>query len=47
MLNPAGLRQNLRMFQLVTRNLAARVIENHKARARRALVNCANVSSHN
>jgi len=31
---------------LMTRHLSPRVIENDKTRTRRALVNCANVSSH-
>ena len=46
MFHPPGLRQNLRVLQLMTRHLSPGVIENHKTRARRALVNCANKSSH-
>ncbi len=46
MFHPTCLRQNLRVFQLMTRHLSPRVIENDKTRTRRALVNCANVSSH-
>jgi hypothetical protein len=46
MFHPTGLRQNLRVFRLVTRNLSPGVIKNHKARTRRALINCAYVSSH-
>ena len=44
--HPARLRQNLLVFQLVARNFAPRMIKNHKARAGRALINCAHVSSH-
>jgi hypothetical protein len=45
--NPAWLRQNLSMFQLMTGNLASRMIKHHEASAGCALINCANVSSHN
>ena len=45
-LDPSGLRQDLLVLELVPRHFRACGIEHHEPRARRALVECSDVTCH-